>query len=103
MSEDDLEFLLPGQNHGDGIKEADFQNWKHHPVSKVFFRFLADYAQHVRMEQIDLLNGSKSEAPTQWVLGQYNGRFNAFAEMSVLQFDDLGNFYPTIDEKEESE
>ena len=102
MSDADLEFLLPGQRRGEGIRERDFQAWKHHPVSKVILRFFEDSAQHVRKSQIDLLNGAKS-SPDQFLLGIYNGRFNAFAEMANLAFGDLANAYPIEDEAKEED
>lgn len=97
---DDLEFLLPGQAPGEGIKQSDFQHWKHHPVTKAYLHFLKEYAEFVRREQVDLLNSATS-MPDGFMLGKYTGRFNAFAELSAFEFAHLMNFYPTVDETSE--
>lgn len=83
----------------DGITEADFQRWKHHPVTKMWLRFLKDYERQLSEQQIGKLRSSSS-SPDQFTLGTFTGAINAVNEMADPKFEFILSFYPT-DEQEE--
>ena len=83
-----------------GITEQDFLTWKHHPVTKLWVRFLKDYGQQLEREQIALLRAS-SESVDQFKLGSFSGAINAVSEVGDPQFNSIVAFYPTEEEQEE--
>ena len=81
------------------IAEQDFQRWKHHPVTKVFMRYLMDMADQLRRSQlIDIENNAEPMTPK--AQGEYKGRVSALAELSTIQFEHLVEFYSPGDEEE---
>ena len=68
-----------------GVAESDFQRWKHHPVTKVFIRYLLDCAEHWRREQVDMLRVAPT-APEPFRLGEYKGAINTLAEIAATEF-----------------
>jgi hypothetical protein len=86
----------------DGIGETEFNQWKHHPASKVFFRFLRHYAQRLRALQVEHLEHSESALePKQQ--GEFKGRINTLTEVASIEFADLMKFYPGEHEEEGSD
>lgn len=82
----------------EGIAEGDFQVWKHHPVSKVFLRYLADY----RMALLrDVLERWEAGALTLDTEKEIRGRTITLAELTELQFASIQKFY--IEEENEGE
>jgi hypothetical protein len=84
------------------LTEADFQAWKHHPVSKLVRRFLRDRERQVAEYQIATLRGCEA-SPDPYKLGQFNGHINALQELSELEFDHIFKFYPPDDEEAEGQ
>jgi hypothetical protein len=76
----------------EGISESDFQVWKHHPVSKLYLKYLVDY-------RAMLLN----ELLAQWENGvltldtekEIRGRTLTLADLVDLQFASIQKFYQT--------
>ena len=87
-----LDFIL------DGITEQDFLQWKHHPVSKVWFRYLRDQLRVTEAEQLAGLRGATS-APDPFKLGDFSGFARAIFEMSEPQFESITKFYPIEEEQ----
>ena len=83
-----------------GIREQDFQIWKHHPVTKVYQRFLLDYERQMAEKQIAVLR-TVTQTPDAFTLGTFNGQINAVAMVTALEFSDLVAFYGTEEEQEE--
>ena len=83
-----------------GIQERDFQNWKHHPVTKVVMRYLLDYEQQVAERGVHVLR-TAAEAPDQFRLGVFQGEINTLARVAQLQFADLIEFYPAEEEEDD--
>lgn len=81
----------------EGVGEGDFQNWKHHPVTKVFMRYLADYRAAVTQRVVG-----------QWEAGalkltdeqEARGRSLVLMEMQDLRFDHMVTFYGLTNEDE---
>ena len=86
----------------DGLTEADFQNWKRHPVSKLVRRFLKDRERQVAEHQIGVLRGCEA-SPDPYKLGQFNGHINALQELAELEFEHIVAFYPPGEEEEGQE
>ena len=82
------------------ITLGDFQSWKHHPVTKVFIRFLLDYERQVAEKQIALMR-SVDKTPDAFALGMFNGQINSVSMMAQLEFVDLVEFYPDPEEEEQ--
>jgi hypothetical protein len=74
----------------EGIAEADFQSWKHHPVSKVYLQFLTDYRA---MLLRDLLGRWEAGELTIETEKEIRGRTITLAELVELQFPSIQKFY----------
>lgn len=86
------------------ITEADFQSWKHHPVTKVYLRYVLDHEQAMMMQLLEILRHSEV-APDDFMLGTYKGRSIAEKEMATLEFEHIASFYapPEQEDKQEQE
>ena len=81
-----------------GIREADFQSWKHHPVSKVFLRYLADYRDTLRKHQLAVIENSPDPIAPK-AEGEYAGRVRTLDELANIEFSHLVQFYPEEEEE----
>lgn len=73
-----------------GINKADFQSWRHNPVSKVFLRYLADKRSFLEQSILDQwMSGSLTLMSEQTVRGQIIELF----EIEALPFEALSSFY----------
>lgn len=88
-------------NIGD-ITEADFQSWKHHPVTKVYLRYLTDFEQELMAKLVDILRASES-SPDPFQLGMFNGRSAAIREMATLDFEHIASFYTPPEQEDKQE
>jgi hypothetical protein len=77
---------------GTPISEKDFAGWKHHPVTKVLHRFLADYERQLAEKQISMMRQAH-ECPDAFKIGMFNGQINAVSQVAALGFEDLVAFY----------
>lgn len=83
------------------ITEADFNSWKHHPVTKVYLRYLSDYEQELMVKLVNILRASEV-APEPFHLGMFNGRSAVAREMATLEYAHIASFYaPPEQEKED--
>ncbi len=73
-----------------GIAEADYQGWKHHPVSKVLLQYLRDYHLALKEEAWQCL--LRGPAPAGY-LEEISGRARAVAELYELPFEAIVAFY----------
>ena len=81
------------------IGEQDFLVWKHHPVTKVVFRYLIDLERQLCEKQIAEMR-LVDKTPDPFRLGMFQGRINTVGELAAIEFEHLMNFYP-MDEPEE--
>ena len=82
------------------IGEHEFQRWKHHPVTRVFMRYLLDMADQLRRSQlIDIENNAEPMSPK--AQGEYKGRVSTLTELSSIQFEHLVEFYPQPEEEDD--
>ena len=84
----------------DGLTDADFNVWKHHPVSKVYLKYLADYRT---MLLRDLLARWESGALVLDTEKEIRGRTMTLAELGELQFASIQKFYQTSEEENATE
>ena len=78
----------------EGITEPDFQTWKHHPVSKVYLKYLADYRS---MLLRDLLGRWEAGDLTLDIEKEIRGRTLTLAELGELTFASIQKFYQEED------
>lgn len=72
------------------ISESDFQIWKHHPVSKIFLRYLADKRAYLERAALDAwIAGSLSLQMDQTIRGQIIELF----ELEHISFEAIEAFY----------
>lgn len=82
-----------------GVVEADYQGWRHHPVSKVVLQYLKDYHLAMKEEAWHYLLGARSGKLDPEHLGEISGRAKAAWELADLPFEALVAFY----QKEEND
>jgi len=86
----------------DGITEADFQSWKHHPVTKIYHRYLRDFERLLAEKQIGLLRTSQT-MPDPYVTGEFKGRIETVSDLADLKYQDIRSFYTPEQEQQEQE
>jgi hypothetical protein len=74
----------------DGLTKDDFQVWKHHPVSKVYLKYLGDYRAMLLRE---LLERWEAGALTLDTEKEIRGRTLTLADLVDLQFASIEKFY----------
>jgi hypothetical protein len=74
----------------DGITKDDFHAWKHHPVSKLYLRYLGDYRAMLLRE---LLARWEAGALTLDTEKEIRGRTMTLADLVDLQFASIEKFY----------
>jgi hypothetical protein len=74
----------------DGISEGDFNAWKHHPVSKVYLRYLGDYRSMLLRELLGRWEAGKLELETE---KEIRGRVMTLADLVELRFESIQKFY----------
>lgn len=80
-----------------GISEADFQIWKHHPVSKIYLRYLADYRAMLLKELLAQWENGVLVLDTE---KEIRGRTLTLADLVDLQFASIQKFYQTEEDDE---
>jgi hypothetical protein len=74
------------------ITEADLQQWKHHPVSKVYLQYLADYAQNLAHLQVEMML-TADRPVSDFIQGEFKGRVSSLSEVADPQFASIVKFY----------
>ncbi len=74
------------------IAESDYQEWKHHPVSKVVLKYLADYRAMLLKEHLAEWEAGKLDEVRDL---EMRGRVLTLAELAELPFSAIANFYVT--------
>lgn len=75
-----------------GIAETDYLNWKHHPVSKVFLQYLADYRESLlKMRMFEWERGAtKIDKRRDY---EFRGRTLQLLDLVDLPFKSITDFY----------
>ncbi len=72
------------------IDREDFNQWRHHPVTKVFLRYLHDKRRYLTTAMTEQwLGGSLSMQTEQTVRGQ----IIELMELEILPFEAIESFY----------
>jgi hypothetical protein len=74
----------------EGLTKDDFQVWKHHPVSKLYLKYLGDYRAMLLRE---LLERWEAGALTLDTEKEIRGRTLTLADLVDLQFASIEKFY----------
>jgi hypothetical protein len=85
----------------EGITEADFQNWKHHPVTKLVRRYHRDMERYLAEHQIAVLRNAQ-KGMSDLEQGEYKGTINTHKASAELEYATIADFYPS-DEQQEDE
>jgi uncharacterized phage-associated protein len=80
-----------------GIREPDFQAWRHHPVSKLLFRYLNDFRDVAIQAHLEKWENGTDDAATE---NMRRGFVNALREIAELQFGAVEAFYQREDPNE---
>ena len=83
-----------------GLKEADYADWKHHPVTKALLQYLADYRQTLRNVYLAEWEVGK-EDPMRAL--ELRGRIATLGEITQLSLADIETFYSEQEEGNGSE
>lgn len=73
-----------------GVTRRDYNNWKHHPVTKMFREYLSDYRGALTKRMVELWeNGALKLTDEQ----EARGRLMAIREIIDLEFGHIANMY----------
>jgi hypothetical protein len=74
----------------DGITDSDFNVWKHHPVSKLYLKYLGDYRAMLLRELLARWEAGTLILDTE---KEIRGRTMTLADLVDLQFASIEKFY----------
>lgn len=74
----------------DGVGKKDFEIWKHHPVTKVFRRFLQDYRGAIKTRILEQWEGGALKLTDEL---EARGRVRVVQEMIDLEFEHILSQY----------
>lgn len=73
-----------------GVTQRDYNNWKHHPVTKMFREYLEDYRGAMTKRMVELWeNGALKLSEEQ----EARGRMMAIREVIDLEFIHIASMY----------
>lgn len=75
-----------------GITEADFGAWKHHPVTKLFLQFLRDY-ELIYADELNRRVRLSMASPDQFALGKLAGYANAILDVGNPTYESIAKLY----------
>lgn len=84
----------------DGLTDADFNVWKHHPVSKVYLKYLDDYRTMLLRDVLERWEAGSLTLDTE---KEIRGRTVTLAELVELQFASIQTFYQKNEEENAAE
>jgi len=86
----------------EGISEADFNAWKHHPVSRLVRRYHQDMERQLAEHQIAVLRNAVA-AMSDLEQGEYKGTINTWKAAAELEYATIADFYPTEEQQQEED
>lgn len=81
---------MTDRHNVNGIRLEDFQQWRHHPVSKVVLQFLRDYREAMHRELLERWTANSLTLADEH---EMRGRSNTLQEFAEIQFESMLNFY----------
>jgi hypothetical protein len=88
------------------LKDADFKGWQHHPVSALFFQYIADLIDVSRQNIADIVeNGQANEtdAPLMRNIHCLRGQIASLRDIAGLQISTIKEFYDAEKAKAEQD
>lgn len=79
------------------LKDHDYQQWRHHPITSAYLRYLGDLRTSFRTSAADLLEAGRL-APQ---ADELRGRLLNLMELQELSLDAIQNFYRQEDTEED--
>lgn len=101
MADEDVPVAPPLPPELGGLIEQDFLDWRHHPMTKVYRRFLEDYREVLRRTHTE--RWEKNPEIDIAYEAEARGRVLTIGEMHDLEFDDLVAFYQEPPKQEEAD
>ena len=83
-----------------GIEEAEYKAWRHHPVTRLVLQYLEDYRAALVKEAVGRWESGKLVLTDEHEL---RGRILVVREIGELPFSAIEEFYRTGDDNEVSE
>ena len=83
-----------------GITDVDFVQWKHHPATKAFRRYIADYAAVLERDHKERW---KQGPPDIDLEAEARGRVMTLDEIKELEFAHMLSFYAEPEEQKEED
>ena len=81
-----------------GITADNFNQWKHHPGTKAFRKYLADYAAVLERGHTERW---KEGPPDDDLEAEARGRVLTLSEIAELEFEHILNFYAEPDQEDD--
>jgi hypothetical protein len=72
-----------------GMKESDFNAWKHHPITKAFRQYLSDYREALLKDHLARWEAGAIDSTDQ----EARGRAISLKEMAAIEFQHIALFY----------
>lgn len=82
------------------IGETEFNAWKHHPVTKAYFKYLLDQRADIRDAAVDAWEGGKLNLA---IADEMRGAANTHKRNAEPKFDEIIEFYAEIDQIKKQE
>ena len=83
-----------------GIQRQDYLDWRQHPVTGLFRRYLSDYRADLRRGAIERWEDGSLNLGTE---KEIKSRLNVLEELADLPFEAIVEFYRQTDELNEAE
>ena len=81
-----------------GVVEADYQQWRHHQVTKVYLQYLKDFREGLRNQLLDLLEAGQLD---EQLKHEAKGRLSALNECVFLEYAHMVRFYQAASQTEQ--
>jgi hypothetical protein len=69
--------------------EQEYHQWRHHPITSAYLKYLGDQVEAFRTAAMDLLEAGHLDAQSDVI----RGRILTLRELQNLSLDDIRNFY----------
>ena len=84
----------------DGIGETEFNTWKHHPVTRAYFKYLMDQRADIKAAAVEAWEGGKLSLA---IADEMRGVANTYKRNAEPDFAEIVKFYAEIDQMKKQE
>lgn len=78
-----------------GITAEDFANWKHHPVTRLYLRYVLDFERMLADVHVGTVR-TLVASPDPFSVGKAVGQMNALAEVGAPSYESIDHFYSLL-------